>query len=110
MVLTKKKKKLKSSIILVYEDMAEKQKSHLILQVVTQVDILRRFGVVQQLSVAWIHQVDTKLHCPLHWTLRYKVWPVAFLWDKKQCLYNVNIGYITNSASICSPVKCKGII
>lgn len=46
--------------------------SHLVLQVVNQVDVLRGFSifrVVQQLSITRIHQVNTELHYVLYQAL-----------------------------------------
>lgn len=58
------------------------ERSHLVLQVVSQVHVLRGVWVVQQLSVTRIHQVDTELHNLLHRTLRDHVGKLRVLQDK----------------------------
>lgn len=44
--------------------------THLVLQVMSQVDVLRGVWIVQQLPVTGIYQVNTELHDLLHRTLR----------------------------------------
>lgn len=63
---------------------AGSRKSHLVLQVVSQVDVLRGVWVIQQLSVTRIHQVDTELHYLLHRTLGDHVRKLRVLQDNKQ--------------------------
>lgn len=61
----------------------KREKSHLVLQVVSQVDVLRGVWIVQQLSVTRIHQVDTELHDLLHRTLRDHVRKLQVLQENK---------------------------
>lgn len=56
----------------------------MVLQVLSQVDVLRGVRVVQQLSVTWIHQVDAELNNLLHWSLGDDVWKLRVLQDNKQ--------------------------
>lgn len=58
--------------------------SHLVLQVLCQVDVLRGIWVIQQLSVTRIHQVDTELHDLLHRTIWDDVWKLRVLQDGKR--------------------------
>lgn len=60
------------------------EQSHLVLQVVGQVDVLRGVWIIQQLSVTWIHQVDAELHDLLHRTLWDHVRKLRVLQENKQ--------------------------
>lgn len=56
--------------------------SHLFLQVMSQVDVLRRVGIVQQLSVTRVHQVDAEVQRLLLRTLRDHVGKLCVLQNR----------------------------
>lgn len=64
---------LMNYVPLVPEQSCSSHRAHLVLQVVSQVQVLGRVWTVQQLQVAWIHQVDAELQDLLHWTLRDRI-------------------------------------
>lgn len=66
-----------------------RRRPHLVLQVVSQVNVLRRVGVVQQLSVTGIHQVDAEVQRLLRQALRDHVRKLRLLQDKTNGLITV---------------------
>lgn len=69
----------------------ENQESHLVLEVMSQVDVLRGVWVVQQLSVTRIHQVDAELHYLLRRTLRKHVRKLRLLQRQQTTTERVSV-------------------